>query len=102
MIAYILLTDVFGILSSFFSKYLDVIKLVPDYISELFTGLKALLYLWLLHVLAAISDSHWHLDWLESGLQKRDTYQCFQCYSGAALTPYAINCSRLSKPLPSF
>lgn len=96
MIAYILLTDVFGILSSFlFPSIFDVIKLVPDYISELFTGLKSSLYLlvtaYVLAVISAIAIGT--LIGLKSGLRKNVTpyINAFSAIPVPLLTPYAIN-----------
>ncbi|HPU58040.1 MAG TPA: ABC transporter permease subunit [Candidatus Avimonas sp.] len=96
LIAYILLTDVFGILSSFlFPSIFDVIKLVPDYISELFTGLKSSLYLlvtaYVLAVISAIAIGT--LIGLKSGLRKNVTpyINAFSAIPVPLLTPYAIN-----------
>jgi NitT/TauT family transport system permease protein len=96
LIAYILLTDVFGILSSFlFPSIFDVIKLVPDYISQLFTGLKSSLYLlvtaYVLAVISAIALGT--LIGLKSGLRKNVTpyINAFSAIPVPLLTPYAIN-----------
>ena len=96
LIVYILLTDVFGVLSSFlFPSIFDVIKLVPDYISELFTGLKSSLYLlvtaYVLAVISAIAIGT--LIGLKSGLRKNVTpyINAFSAIPVPLLTPYAIN-----------
>jgi len=96
LIVYILLTDVFGVLSSFlFPSIFDVIKLAPDYIGELFTGLKSSLYLlvtaYVLAVISAIALGT--LIGLKSGLRKNVTpyINAFSAIPVPLLTPYAIN-----------
>lgn len=60
LFGYILLTDVFRVLSPFlFPSIFAVIKLFPRYINQLFTGLKSSLYLlttaYVMAVICAIS-----------------------------------------------
>ncbi len=96
LIAYILLTDVFGVLSSFlFPSIGDVIKLIPEYISQLFTGLKSSLYLlvnaYVLAVISAITLGT--LIGLKSSLRKNVTpyINAASAIPVPLLTPYAIN-----------
>lgn len=96
LIAYILLTDVFGVLSSFlFPSVMDVIKLIPAYIGQLLVGLKSSLYLlvtaYILAVICAISLGT--LIGLKSGLRKNVTpyINAFSAIPVPLLTPYAIN-----------
>lgn len=94
--AYILLTDVFDVLSDFlFPSILDVIKLFPKYIVQLLTGLKSSLYLlvtaFVLALICAISLGT--LIGLKSGLRKNVTpyINAFSAVPVPLLTPYAIN-----------
>ncbi|MEL7566567.1 MAG: ABC transporter permease subunit [Dehalobacterium sp.] len=96
LVSYILLTDVFGILSDFlFPSIFDVIKLIPEYIGKLFIGLKSSLYLlvtaYVLAVICAIALGT--LIGLKSGLRKNVTpyINAFSAVPVPLLTPYAIN-----------
>lgn len=96
LIAYILLTDVFGVLSDFlFPSIFDVIKLIPEYIGLLFVGLKSSLYLlvtaYVLAVICAIALGT--LIGLKSGLRKNVTpyINAFSAIPVPLMTPYAIN-----------
>jgi NitT/TauT family transport system permease protein len=96
LFAYILLTDVFGILSNFlFPSIFEVIKLIPGYTGQLFTGLKSSLYLlvtaYVLAVISAIILGT--LIGLKSGLRKNVTpyINAFSAIPVPLLTPYAIN-----------
>ena len=96
LLAYILLTDVSRVLSAFlFPSISDVIKLIPDYIGQLFTGLKSSLYLLVTaYVLAVISGiAVGTLIGLKSGLRKNVTpyIYAFSAIPVPLLTPYAIN-----------
>lgn len=96
LLAYILLTDVFRVLSAFlFPSIADVITLIPDYIGQLFEGLKSSLYLlvtaYVLAVVSAIALGT--LIGLKSGLRKNVTpyIYAFSAIPVPLLTPYAIN-----------
>jgi NitT/TauT family transport system permease protein len=96
LLAYILMTDVHRILSSFlFPSIFDVIKLIPEYISQLFIGLKSSLYLlvtaYVMAVISAIALGT--LIGLKSGLRKSVTpyINAFSAVPVPLLTPYAIN-----------
>lgn len=96
LIGYILLTDVFGVLSAFlFPSIFAVIKLFPQYIGQLLTGLKSSLYLlvtaYVLAVISAITIGT--LIGLKSGLRKNVTpyIYAFSAIPVPLLTPYAIN-----------
>ena len=96
LVIYILLTDVFHVLSSFlFPGVLDVIKLLPDYIGQLLTGLKSSLYLlvtaYFLAIAAGISLGT--AIGLKAGLRKNLTpyINAFSAIPVPLLTPYAIN-----------
>ncbi|MBP2625934.1 MAG: nitrate transporter permease [Firmicutes bacterium] len=96
LISYILLTDVFKVLSTFlFPSIFDVIKLFPMYSGQLFTGLiSSLSLLVTAYVLAVISGiAIGTLIGLISGLRKNVTPYIY-AYSAIPvplLTPYAIN-----------
>ncbi|MGI5825101.1 MAG: ABC transporter permease [Bacillota bacterium] len=96
VIAYILLTDVFHVLSDFlFPSLSDVIVLVPEYIGQLLTGLKSSLFLlvtaYVLAVVTAIALGT--VIGLKSGLRKNVTpyINAFSAIPVPLLTPYAIN-----------
>ena len=96
LLGYILLSDGFRVLSSFlFPSIFDVVKLIPDYTSLLFTGLKSSLYLlvtaYVLAVVSAIALGT--LIGLKSGLRKNATpyINAFSAVPVPLLTPYAIN-----------
>ena len=96
LVGYILLTDVFRVLSAFlFPSIFKVIKLFPQYISQLLTGLKSSLYLlvtaYVLAVISAITLGT--LIGLKSGLRKNVTpyIYAFSAIPVPLLTPYAIN-----------
>lgn len=96
VIAYILLTDVFHVLSNFlFPSIKDVIMLIPDYIGMLFEGLRSSLLLlitaYVLAVLCAISLGT--LIGLKKGLRKNMTpyINAFSAVPVPLLTPYAIH-----------
>jgi NitT/TauT family transport system permease protein len=96
VLAYVLLTDVYRVLSAFlFPSILDAIKLIPDYIGQLLTGLKSSLYLLInAYVLAVISAiALGTLIGLKSGLRKNVTpyIHAFSAIPVPLLTPYAIN-----------
>lgn len=95
-IGYVLLTDVFNVLSPFlFPSIFDVIKLIPKYVDQLFTGLLSSLYLLITaYVLAVIGGiSLGTLIGLKSGLRKNVTpyINAFSAVPVPLLTPYAIN-----------
>lgn len=96
ILLYILLTDVFHVLSSFlFPSLLDVIKLIPDYIGQLLQGLVSSLGLlvtaYVLAVLLGVSLGT--LIGLKAGLRKNlNPYiTAFSAIPVPLLTPYAIN-----------
>jgi len=96
LLAYIMLTDVFRVLSAFlFPSISCVIKLIPDYIGQLFNGLISSLYLlvtaYILAVISAIALGT--LIGLKSGLRKNVTpyIYAFSAIPVPLLTPYAIN-----------
>jgi NitT/TauT family transport system permease protein len=96
LLGYILLTDVFGVLSDFlFPSIFAVIKLFPEYIGQLFGGLVSSLYLlvtaYVLAVICAIALGT--LIGLKSGLRKNVTpyINAFSAVPVPLLTPYAIN-----------
>lgn len=96
LFGYILLTDIFRVLSPFlFPSIFDVVKLLPKYIGQLFTGLQSSLYLlitaYVLAVICAISLGT--LIGLKSGLRKNVTpyINAFSAIPVPLLTPYAIN-----------
>lgn len=96
LIGYILLTDGFAVLSSFlFPSIFDVLKLIPEYINQLFAGLKSSLYLlvtaYVLALVCAIALGT--LIGLKSGLRKNATpyINAFSAIPVPLLTPYAIN-----------
>lgn len=96
LIAYILLTDVFGVLSSFlFPSIFEVFKLAPQYIGQLFAGLKSSLFLlitaYVLAVVCAIAVGT--LVGLKGGLRKNVTpyINAFSAIPVPLITPYAIN-----------
>lgn len=96
VVAYILLTDVFGILSDFFFPSLSVvIAQIPEYIGQLLEGLKSSLFLlvtaYVLAVVTAIALGT--LIGLKSGLRKNVTpyINAFSAIPVPLLTPYAIN-----------
>lgn len=96
LIGYILLTDVFRVLSAFlFPSIFKVIKLFPQYISQLLTGLKSSLYLlgtaYILAVISAVTLGT--LIGLKSGLRKNviPYIYAFSAVPVPLLTPYAIN-----------
>ncbi|HMM19675.1 MAG TPA: ABC transporter permease subunit [Selenomonadales bacterium] len=96
LIGYILLTDVFGVLSPFlFPSIFDVVILFPKYSDQLFTGLKSsLLLLTTAYVLAAICGiALGTLIGLKSGIRKNVTpyINAFSAIPVPLLTPYAIN-----------
>ena len=95
-LAYILLTDVFHVLSDFlFPSLKDVFMQVPEYIGQLFQGLKSSLYLlitaYVLAVVTAIALGT--VIGLKSGLRKNVTpyINAFSAIPVPLLTPYAIN-----------
>lgn len=93
---YILMTDVHRVLSDFlFPSIFDVIKLMPEYIGQLFIGLRSSLYLLITaYVLAVISAiALGTLIGLKSGLRKNMTpyINAFSAVPVPLLTPYAIN-----------
>lgn len=96
VLAYILLTDVFHVLSDFlFPSLKDVFMQVPEYIGQLFQGLKSSLYLlitaYVLAVVTAIALGT--VIGLKSGLRKNVTpyINAFSAIPVPLLTPYAIN-----------
>lgn len=96
LVAYVLLTDVFHVLSDFlFPSILDVIRLIPEYIGQLLTGLKSSLFLlvtaYVLAVVAGIALGT--VIGLKSGLRKNLTpyINAFSAIPVPLLTPYAIN-----------
>ncbi|MBQ9068620.1 MAG: ABC transporter permease subunit [Eggerthellaceae bacterium] len=96
IIFYILMTDVFHVLSPFlFPSLFDVIKLIPEYIGKLFNGMWSSLFLlviaYSLAVVTAISLGT--LIGLRSGLRKNITpyINAFSAIPVPLLTPYAIN-----------
>lgn len=96
LLVYILLTDVFRVLSAFlFPSISDVIILIPGYIGLLFIGLKSSLYLlvtaYVLAVISAIAVGT--LIGLKSGLRKNVSpyIYAFSAIPVPLLTPYAIN-----------
>lgn len=96
LLAYVLLTDVFHVLSDFlFPSILEVIRLIPEYIGELFIGLKSSLFLlitaYVLAVVCAIALGT--IIGLKSGLRKNVTpyINAFSAIPVPLLTPYAIN-----------
>ncbi|TWH49369.1 ABC transporter permease [Sporomusa sp. KB1] len=96
LLGYILLTDVFGVLSTFlFPSIFKVIKLFPQYIGQLLNGLKSSLYLlgtaYVLAVISAITLGT--LIGLKSGLRRNVTpyIYAFSAIPVPLLTPYAIN-----------
>lgn len=96
LLFYILLTDVFGVLSTFlFPSISDVIGLIPQYIGQLMTGLKSSLYLLgFAYILAAVcAITIGTLIGLKSGLRKNVTpyINAFSAIPVPLITPYAIN-----------
>ena len=96
VLAYILLTDVFHVLSDFlFPSLKDVFLQVPEYIGQLLQGLKSSLYLlitaYVLAVVTAIALGT--VIGLKSGLRKNVTpyINAFSAIPVPLLTPYAIN-----------
>lgn len=96
VVAYILLTDVFGVLSDFlFPSLRDVFAVAPEYIGQLLEGLKSSLFLlitaYVLAVITAISLGT--VIGLKSGLRKNVTpyINAFSAIPVPLLTPYAIN-----------
>jgi NitT/TauT family transport system permease protein len=96
LVFYILLTDVFSVLSSFlFPSIFKVVQLIPQYIGQLFIGLRSSLYLlvtaFVLAVVCAISVGT--LIGLKSGLRKTVTpyINAASAIPVPLMTPYAIN-----------
>lgn len=96
ILAYILLTDVFGVLSSFlFPSLGSVLMLIPEFIGQLLEGLASSLYLlitaYVLAVLCGIAIGT--LIGLRKGLRKNVTpyINAFSAIPVPLLTPYAIN-----------
>ena len=95
-LCYVLLTDVLRVLSTFlFPSIFKVIKLFPQYIGQLLTGLKSSLYLLVTaYVLATVSGIILGtLIGLKSGLRKNTMpyIYAFSAVPVPMLTPYAIN-----------
>jgi len=94
--AYILLTDVFNVLSAFlFPSLGKVLKLIPEYIGQLMEGLASSLYLLITaYVLAVVCGiALGTLIGLRKGLRKNMTpyINAFSAIPVPLLTPYAIN-----------
>lgn len=96
LVGYVLLTDVFGVLSAFlFPSIFKVLRLFPQYIDQLMTGLLSSLILlitaYLLAVITAITLGT--IVGLKSGLRKNVTpyIYAFSAIPVPLLTPYAIN-----------
>lgn len=96
VVGYILLTDVFHVLSDFlFPSIWDVLKLVPQYIGKLMQGLASSLYLlvtaYVLAVLAGVSLGT--LIGLKAKLRRNVTpyINAFAAIPVPLLSPYAIN-----------
>ena len=96
LVGYVLLTDVFGVLSAFlFPSIFKVLKLFPQYIDQLMTGLLSSLFLlitaYVMAVITAITLGT--IVGLKSGLRKNVTpyIYAFSAIPVPLLTPYAIN-----------
>lgn len=96
VVAYILLTQTFDVLSDFlFPDLADVLALIPEYIGQLFVNLRSSLYLLVIAYLLALvcGVGLGTLIGLKSGLRKNVTpfINAFSAVPVPLLTPYAIN-----------